>query len=58
MMLAANSILTGQAEAVIAGGMESMSNAPYLVPSLREGARLGNTTAIDSIVHDLSLIHI
>lgn len=52
VMLAANSVTLGQAEAVIAGGMESMSNAPYLLPSLRIGARLGNTECVDSIVHD------
>jgi len=51
-MLAAQSVALGDSEAVIAGGMESMTNAPYLLPALRGGARLGNTTAEDSIIKD------
>src|SRR5205814_8233321 len=35
-----------------AGGMESMSNAPYLLFHLRRGARMGNTTAVDAMIHD------
>ncbi len=50
--LAAQSILTGNAEVVVAGGMESMSNAPYLLPQARQGYRLGNATVVDSMVHD------
>jgi len=52
VMLAAQSVALGDSEAVIAGGMESMTNAPYLLPALRGGARLGNTTAEDSIIKD------
>ena len=50
--LAAQSIAQGDAEVVVAGGMESMSNAPYLLPSLRKGARMGNTEATDTIIKD------
>jgi acetyl-CoA C-acetyltransferase len=50
--LAAQAVQTGDSEIVIAGGMESMSNAPYLLPNAREGYRLGNGTIIDSMVHD------
>jgi acetyl-CoA C-acetyltransferase len=50
--LAAQSILTGNAEIVVAGGMESMSNAPYLLPQARQGYRLGNGTLVDSVVND------
>ena len=52
VMLAANQVQAGISEAVIAGGMESMSNAPYYLSSLRSGARLGHTQAEDSIVKD------
>ena len=50
--LAAQAIQTGDASIVIAGGMESMSNAPYLLPNAREGYRLGNGTIVDSMIHD------
>src|SRR5438876_6141428 len=50
--LAAQGIQTGDSEVVIAGGMESMTNAPYLLPNAREGYRLGNGTIIDSMIHD------
>ncbi|MBT9331694.1 acetyl-CoA C-acetyltransferase [Paracidobacterium acidisoli] len=50
--LAAQSIQTGNAEIVVAGGMESMTNAPYLLPQARSGFRLGNAVAVDSMVHD------
>ena len=50
--LAAQGILTGDSEIVAAGGMESMSNAPYLLPKAREGYRLGHGTLIDSMIHD------
>jgi len=50
--LAAQSIQTGNAEIVVAGGMESMTNAPYLLPQARSGFRMGNGVAVDSMVHD------
>jgi acetyl-CoA C-acetyltransferase len=50
--LAWQSILLGRAGAILAGGVESMSQAPYLLPALREGARLGNAVAVDSVVAD------
>ncbi|MCI0705929.1 MAG: thiolase family protein [Ignavibacteriae bacterium] len=52
IMLAAQSIQLGDAEVIVAGGMESMSNAPYLLPKAREGFRMGNTEVVDSMVHD------
>lgn len=50
--LAAQAIETGNSEVVVAGGMESMSNAPYLLPDLRQGHRLGDAKLVDSMVHD------
>jgi acetyl-CoA C-acetyltransferase len=50
--LAAQAIQTGNAEIVVAGGMESMSNAPYMLLNARKGYRLGNNTVVDSMVHD------
>jgi acetyl-CoA C-acetyltransferase len=50
--LAAQSIQTGNADIVVAGGMESMTNAPYLLPQGRGGFRMGNAVAVDSMVHD------
>ena len=52
MMLAAAEIRAGDAELVIAGGMESMNGAPYLLPGARFGLRLGNATLVDSTVAD------
>jgi acetyl-CoA C-acetyltransferase len=52
VMLAAQGIQLGDAEIVVAGGMESMSNAPYLVPKAREGYRLGHGELLDSMIHD------
>src|SRR3989442_5153093 len=52
VMLAAQGIATGDADVVVAGGMESMSNAPYLLPKAREGMRLGHGELVDSMVHD------
>jgi acetyl-CoA C-acetyltransferase len=52
VMLAAQGVATGDADIVVAGGMESMSNAPYLLPKAREGMRLGHGELIDSMVHD------
>lgn len=50
--LAAQAIQTGDSNIVVAGGMESMSNAPYLLPQARTGYRMGNGALIDSMVHD------
>jgi acetyl-CoA C-acetyltransferase len=50
--LAAQAVQTGNSSIVAAGGMESMSNAPYLLPQARKGYRLGNATIVDSMVHD------
>src|SRR6516162_3918601 len=50
--LAAQQILTGDAEFVVAGGMESMSNAPYLLPQARSGYRMGNGTLVDVMIND------
>ena len=50
--LAAQAIQTGNAEIVIAGGMESMTNTPYLLPQGRNGFRMGNATVVDSMIHD------
>src|SRR5512140_2483039 len=50
--LAAQGIATGNNEIVLAGGMESMTNTPYLLPQLRAGARLGHAKALDSMIHD------
>jgi len=51
-MLAAQAVATGEADVVVAGGMESMSNAPYLLPKAREGMRLGHGELVDSMIHD------
>ena len=45
-------INAGDAEVVIAGGMESMTNAPYLLPKARAGYRMGNGQLVDSLIHD------
>ena len=50
--LAAQAIETGNSSVVVAGGMESMTNAPYLLPQARKGYRLGNAQIVDSMVHD------
>src|SRR6185295_7112660 len=50
--LAAQGVITGDSEIVVAGGMESMSNSPYLLLNAREGYRLGNGTLLDSMIHD------
>lgn len=52
VMLARQAIALGDADIVVAGGQESMSNAPYLLPTARGGMRMGNQTAIDSMIHD------
>src|SRR6202142_3162120 len=50
--LAVQAVQTGNAEIVIAGGMESMTNAPYLLPQGRSGFRMGNATVVDSMIQD------
>jgi len=50
--LAAQAIKLGDADFVVAGGMESMSNVPYALPTARDGFRMGNQQAIDLMVHD------
>jgi len=52
VMLAAQAIKAGDANLILAGGMESMSNAPYLMPKLRTGARMGHTEAKDAMILD------
>ena len=52
VMLAAQGIATGDIEVAVAGGMESMSNAPYLLPGAREGLRMGNAQVVDSMIQD------
>ena len=52
VMLAAQAIATGDIEIAVAGGMESMSNAPYLLPRAREGMRMGHSEVLDAMVHD------
>ena len=50
--LAAQAVMAGDAEIVVAGGMESMSNAPYLLPQGRKGFRMGDSVVVDSMVKD------
>ena len=50
--LAAQAVALGESEIVVAGGMESMSNCPYLLPGARNGYRIGNATLVDSMVND------
>ena len=52
VMMAAQGVQLGDSEVVVAGGMESMSNAPYLLAKAREGLRMGNSTLVDSMIHD------
>jgi acetyl-CoA C-acetyltransferase len=52
VMMAAQGIQLGDTDIVVAGGMESMSNAPYLVPKAREGYRLGNGVLLDAMIND------
>jgi acetyl-CoA C-acetyltransferase len=52
VMLAAQAILVDDAEIIVAGGMESMSNAPYLLMKARTGYRMGSGDLVDSMVHD------
>lgn len=52
IQLARQQIQLGEADVVIAGGMESMSNAPYVLPKARTGYRMGNGVLLDSLIHD------
>src|ERR671917_737787 len=52
VMLAHQGIQTGDIEIAVAGGMESMSNCPYLLPRVREGLRMGHGEVIDSMIND------
>jgi acetyl-CoA C-acetyltransferase len=52
VVLGARSILLGDADVVVAGGMESMSNVPYYLQTARKGFRMGNQTVIDGMIHD------
>jgi acetyl-CoA C-acetyltransferase len=52
VMLAAQGVATGDVDVVVAGGMESMSNCPYLMPRVREGLRMGNGEIVDSMIND------
>jgi acetyl-CoA C-acetyltransferase len=52
VMMAAQGIQLGDSETVVAGGMESMTNAPYLIPKAREGYRLGNGVLVDAMIND------
>jgi acetyl-CoA C-acetyltransferase len=52
VMLAHQGIQTGDIDIAVAGGMESMSNCPYLLPRVREGLRMGHANVVDSMIHD------
>ena len=52
VMLGANSILTGESKIVVAGGMESMSNAPFALKNMRKGQKYGDTSVIDLMIYD------
>jgi acetyl-CoA C-acetyltransferase len=52
VMLADQGIRVGDIDVAVAGGMESMSNCPYLLPRVREGVRMGNAEIVDSMIHD------
>ncbi len=52
VMLASQGIATGDIDVAVAGGMESMSNCPYMLTRAREGIRMGNAEVIDSMIHD------
>src|SRR5213078_5137832 len=52
IMMAAQGVALGDTDIVVAGGMESMSNAPYLLTKAREGYRLGNGTLVDTVIND------
>ena len=52
VMLADQGIRAGDIDVAVAGGMESMSNCPYLLPRVRDGLRMGNGEVVDSMIHD------
>jgi acetyl-CoA C-acetyltransferase len=52
VMLAAQGIATGDIDIAVAGGMESMSNCPYLLPRVRDGLRMGNSEVVDAMIND------
>ncbi|CAB3750412.1 acetyl-CoA C-acetyltransferase [Paraburkholderia humisilvae] len=52
VMLAANAIIAGEAEIIVAGGQENMSAAPHVLPNSRDGFRMGDVKLIDSMIHD------
>ena len=52
IMLGGNALRSGQAKVVVAGGMESMSNAPYMLPQARQGYRFGQSTILDHMQYD------
>jgi acetyl-CoA C-acetyltransferase len=52
VMYARREIATGEADVVVAGGMESMTNAPYIIPNARAGLRLGDSEVVDSMIKD------
>jgi acetyl-CoA C-acetyltransferase len=52
VMLAHQGIQAGDIDIAVAGGMESMSNAPYIIPKVREGLRMGNGSVVDLMIHD------
>ncbi|MDQ3685299.1 MAG: acetyl-CoA C-acetyltransferase [Acidobacteriota bacterium] len=52
VMMAAQSVKLGDADVVVAGGMESMTNAPYILPKAREGYRMGNGVLVDAMIQD------
>lgn len=52
VMLAQQGIQTGDIDVAVAGGMESMSNCPYIIPKVREGLRMGHGSVVDLMIHD------
>ena len=52
IILATQTIMTGTASAIVAGGTESMSNVPHYLPTLRAGSKFGNATLVDGLLHD------
>src|SRR5580765_7861779 len=52
VMLADQAVRVGDIDVAVAGGMESMSNCPYLMPRVREGLRMGNAEIVDSMIQD------
>src|SRR3984885_659153 len=52
VMLADQAVRAGDIDIAVAGGMESMSNAPYILPRVREGLRMGNGEIVDAMIND------